>query len=142
MAFDLERFVDAQAGVYEQALAELRAGRKQSHWMWFVFPQLRGLGRSETSRFYGIASVDEARAYLAHPLLGPRLRAAFEAVAAGAGSAEDILGSIDAMKLRSSATLFARASPDDPIFPAVLDRFFDALPDPATDELLGSAPGS
>jgi uncharacterized protein (DUF1810 family) len=133
---ELDRFVDAQAGIHEQALAELRAGRKQSHWMWFVFPQLRGLGRSETSRFFGIAGLDEARAYLAHPVLGARLRAAFEAVLAAPGSAEAILGPIDAVKLRSSATLFLRAAPDEPLFGAVLDRFFDGQPDAATDDLL------
>jgi uncharacterized protein (DUF1810 family) len=137
VTFDLQRFVDAQGGgVYERALAELRAGRKRSHWMWFVFPQLRGLGRSETSRFFGLESLHEARAYLDHPLLGSRVRACFEAVAAASGSAEEILGSIDAMKLRSSATLFARVAPDDALFQTVLDRFFDGAPDPGTDVLL------
>ena len=138
MTFDLDRFLGAQAGgVYERALAELRAGRKQSHGMWFVFPQLRGLGRSETSRFYGIDGPSEAAAYLAHPILGPRLRRAFEAVVAAPGEATDILGSIDAVKLRSSATLFARAAPLDPLYPAVLERFFGGGADPATDALLG-----
>ena len=137
MDADLERFVEAQDdGVHEQALAELRAGRKQSHWMWFVFPQLLGLGRSETSRFYGLAGLDEARAYLAHPVLGARLRAAFEAVVAASGSAEAILGPIDGVKLRSSATLFLRAAPAEPLFSQVLDRFFDSEPDAATDDLL------
>ena len=138
MAFDLERFVTAQAGTYDQALAELRSGRKRGHWMWFVFPQLRGLGRSDTSRFYGLDGLAEARAFLADPVLGPRLRAAFEAVVAAPGSAVDVLGSIDAVKLRSSATVFLRAKPEEPPFQAVLDRFFDGAPDPATDELLGA----
>jgi uncharacterized protein (DUF1810 family) len=140
VGFDLDRFVRAQAGVHDQALAELRAGRKQGHWMWFVFPQLRGLGRSETSRFYGLGGLDEARAYLADPVLGPRLLAAFEAVVGASGSAEDILGSIDAVKLRSSATLFLRAAPHEPLFQAVLDRFFGGALDPATDEILRSVP--
>ncbi|HET9851907.1 MAG TPA: DUF1810 domain-containing protein, partial [Candidatus Limnocylindrales bacterium] len=139
VSFDLQRFSDAQAGVYEQALVELRAGRKQSHWMWFIFPQLRGLGRSETSRFYGLDGLAEARAYLADPVLGPRLRQSFEAVVAAPGTAEAILGAIDAMKLRSSATVFARASPDDSLFRVVLARFFDGRPDPATDALLGGS---
>ena len=140
MAFDLDRFVDAQAGgVHERALAELRSGQKRSHWMWFVFPQLRGLGRSETSRFYGLDGLAEAVAYLADPVLGPRVREAFEAVLAAPGDAVGILGSIDAMKLRSSATLLARAAPADPLFPAVLERFFDGAPDTATDALLAAA---
>jgi len=138
VTFDLQRFLDAQGGgVYEQVLAELRAGRKRSHWMWFVFPQLRGLGRSETSRFYGVDGLGEAHAYLADPVLGPRLRECFEAIVAASATAEEILGTIDAMKLRSSATLFARAEPDEPLFGTVLDRFFDGAPDPATDALLG-----
>ena len=136
MSYDLERFLDAQRAIIDAALAELRAGRKRSHWMWFVLPQLRGLGRSETSRLYGLEGLEEARSYLAHPVLGPRLHAACEALLAAPGSAVDILGSIDAMKLRSSATLFQRAAPDDPHFPALLDRFFDGEPDPATDQLL------
>ena len=140
MTFDLDRFLDAQAGgVFERALAELRAGRKQSHWMWFVFPQLRGLGRSEASRFYGIDGVAEAAAYLAHPVLGPRLRSAFEVVRTASGDAVDILGTIDAVKLRSSATLFGRAAPGDPLYPAVLDRFFGAAEDPETVGLLDAA---
>ena len=141
MGFDLDRFHAAHAGVHDQALAELRAGRKRSHWMWFVFPQLRGLGRSETSRFYGLDGLDEARAYLTDPMLGARLRAAFQAVLAAPGTADAILGPIDAMKLRSSATLFLRAAPAEPAFRAVLDRFFDGAADPATDALLAGAPG-
>ena len=110
--------------------------------MWFVFPQLRGLGRSETSRHFGIGGLGEARAYLAHPVLGPRLRAAFEAILEAPGAATEILGPIDAVKLRSSATLFARAAPADPLFPAVLTRFFDGAADSATDALLDSAGSS
>ena len=105
--------------------------------MWFVFPQLRDLGRSEMSRFYGLASVEEARAFLAHPVLGPRLREAVAAVLAATGtSAEAILGGVDARKLRSSMTLFHRAEPDEPAFGRVLERFYDGRPDPLTDELL------
>jgi uncharacterized protein (DUF1810 family) len=138
--FHLRRFVDAQdhAGTYEIALAELRAGRKRSHWMWFVFPQIAGLGRSPLAQEYAIGSLDEARAYLAHPVLGPRLTAAAQALADQHGaSAEAILGGIDAIKLRSSMTLFARASGDDPgVFGAVLDQYFDGEPDAATIERL------
>jgi uncharacterized protein (DUF1810 family) len=135
---DLERFVRAQAPIFDEVLAELRAGRKRTHWMWFVFPQLRGLGRSEMSRFYGLDGVAEARAYLGHAVLGPRLRAAFEAVLAAPGSAVDILGPIDAPKLRSCATLFRRVDPTTPLFPAVLERFYGGGPDPATDALLAA----
>ena len=141
-AVDLERFVDAQAGgVHEEALEELRAGRKSSHWMWFVFPQLRGLGRSETARFYGLAGLAEAVAYLAHPLLGARLRAACEAILRAPGDAPGILGSIDALKLRSSMTLFLRASPSEPLFQAVLDRFYGGEADPLTDAMLEGRQG-
>ena len=137
MTVDLERFVDAQAGTYAQALVELREGRKRSHWMWFVFPQLAGLGRSEVSRFYGLGSLDDARKYLAHPTLGPRLRAAARAILdSGATDPEAALGGIDAVKLRSSMTLFARAAPDDPVFGAVLDRLYGGEFDAATDRLL------
>ena len=121
MSFDLERFVEAQTGVYEGVLRELRAGRKTGHWIWFIFPQLAGLGRSEMSRFYGIASLDEARAYLDHPVLGPRLRECVGAVLATSGAtADQIFGSLDAMKVRSSMTLFHRAAPDEPLFVEVL----------------------
>jgi uncharacterized protein (DUF1810 family) len=139
MSDDLERFVSAQEPVYESALEELRCGRKTSHWMWFIFPQVAGLGRSEMSRYYAIASLIEARAYLAHPVLGARLReCANVLLATPAGrSAEDILGSIDAVKLRSSMTLFHRAAPDDPVFAGVLDRFYAGSPDSETDALLG-----
>lgn len=137
--FDLERFVAAQDGVYDAALAELRAGRKTGHWIWFVFPQVAGLGRSEMSRIYAIGSLAEARAYLAHSILGPRLRECVAAVLATRGrSANEMLGSIDAVKLRSSMTLFLRADPDSPAFRAVLDRFYNGRPDAATDAILGS----
>ncbi|WP_104174163.1 DUF1810 domain-containing protein [Arthrobacter sp. Y81] len=137
--FDLERFVVAQeAGrTYQQALEELRNGEKQSHWMWFVFPQVAGLGQSPTSRKYAITSLAEAQAYLRHPLLGPRLVESANAVAAHTGlSAVRIFGGIDAQKLRSSMTLFLRAAPEEPAFQEVLDRYFDGSPDPTTDRLL------
>jgi len=134
----LERFIEAQAGVYEQAFAELRAGRKRSHWMWFVFPQLAGLGTSPTARFYAIASPAEARAYLAHPMLGPRLRDCVGALLGHRGrGAEAMLGPVDAIKLRSSMTLF-EAVADDPVpFAAVLDAFYGGGRDQATLRLLG-----
>ena len=137
--YDLERFVTAQnaGGTYGHALAELRSGLKRSHWMWFVFPQLAGLGRSETARKYAISSLDEARAYSRHDVLGPRLVEAAAAVAAWEGrSAVRIFGGIDARKLHSSMTLFLRAAPGESVFSDVLDRYFDGLPDPATDQLL------
>ena len=137
--FDLERFVLAQdAGrTYRRALEELRNGLKQSHWMWFVFPQVAGLGQSPTSRKYAITSLAEAQAYLRHPLLGPRLVESANAVAAHTGlSAVRIFGGIDAQKLRSSMTLFLRAAPKEPVFQEVLDRYFDGSPDPTTDRLL------
>jgi len=117
--FHLDRFVEAQAGgVYEQALAELHSGAKRSHWMWFIFPQHRDLGRSATAKFYGLSGVDEARAYAAHPLLGARLRESAAAVLErlGDNSAEAILGPVDAIKLRSSMDIFAQAVPDEPLF--------------------------
>ena len=138
MTFDLERFVTAQATAYEGALAELRRGRKTGHWIWFVFPQIAGLGYSSMSRHYAIGSLAEARAYLAHPVLGSRLRDCAQALLAHGGrSAEAILGSIDAVKVRSSMTLFHRADPDDPVFRNMLETFYDGIPDPATDRLLG-----
>jgi uncharacterized protein (DUF1810 family) len=136
-AYNLQRFVDAQdaGGTYEQALAELRRGRKTSHWMWFVFPQIAGLGQSQMSRRYALASLDEARTYLAHPVLGPRLIECAEAVATAlAPTAQDIFGGIDTQKLRSSMTLFMRADPAQPVFKRVLDRYFGGQPDPATDQ--------
>ncbi len=135
--FDLARFVTAQAGTYDRAVAELARGRKTSHWMWFVFPQLAGLGSSPTAQRYAISGPAEARAYLAHPVLGPRLRQCAGILASAPPGAERILGGIDAMKLRSSMTLFARAAPDDPVFPQVLDRHFGGAPDSRTDDLLG-----
>ena len=135
--YDLRRFVAAQdaGGTYEQAVAELHRGRKVSHWMWFVFPQIAGLGYSPTSRMYAISSLQEARAYLAHPVLGPRLVECATIVAQTQGrTAEQIFGGIDAQKLRSCATLFLRADPGQPVFRQVLARYFDSLPDPATDQ--------
>jgi uncharacterized protein (DUF1810 family) len=137
MRFDLERFVEAQEGAYEGALRELRAGRKTGHWIWFIFPQLVGLGRSEMAHRYGIASTAEARAFLDHPVLGPRLRECVNAVLATDLTAEQIFGSLDAMKVRSSMTLFHRAVPDDPLFTEMLERFYRGVPDEATDALLG-----
>ena len=133
----LARFVDAQDGVYEQALAEIRAGHKQSHWMWFIFPQIAGLGFSETSRHFAIRSRAEAEAYLAHPVLGPRLRECAQTVLDVEGrSAAQIFGEVDAMKLRSSATLFAAVSHDDSLFHRVLARYFAAQSDERTLTLL------
>jgi len=134
---DLDRFVEAQDGVYAQALAELEAGRKESHWMWFVFPQIAGLGHSPMARFYAIASAAEARAYLAHPLLGSRLCACAAALLAHrARSAEAILGPVDAMKLKSSMTLFEAVAGEPAPFAAVLDAFFGGGRDAATLKLL------
>jgi uncharacterized protein (DUF1810 family) len=134
---DLQRFVDAQEGVHEQALAELTAGHKRGHWMWFVFPQLDGLGSSPTARRYAIRDLAEARAYLAHPVLGPRLVECAEALLRHDGrSAEEILGYPDDLKLRSSMTLFARAADDPGPFEAVLDRYYEG-PDLRTLQLLG-----
>jgi uncharacterized protein (DUF1810 family) len=139
MAFDLERFVAAQDGVYPGVVAELRAGRKAGHWMWFVFPQVAGLGRSWMSRQYAIGSLREAQAYLGHPVLGPRLRECAALVLGTHRSAEEVLGGIDAVKLRSSMTLFHRAAPDERVFVEVLERFYGGQPDPATDAILGAA---
>jgi uncharacterized protein (DUF1810 family) len=133
--FRLDRFVAAQDGgrVYDTAVAELRAGRKTSHWMWFVFPQIAGLGRSPMAQAYAIGSVEEARAYLAHPVLGPRLlECARILVDLDGRSAADVFGSIDAMKLRSSVTLFGVAAPAEPLFAQVLDKYFDGRPDEMT----------
>jgi uncharacterized protein (DUF1810 family) len=138
--YDLGRFQAAQdaGGTYQRAAEELRRGLKTSHWMWFVFPQIAGLGRSSTSRRYAISSLDEARAYLAHPLLGPRLAECAAILTALPGrTAEQIFGGIDAQKLRSSMTLFFRADPDQQVFRQVLDQYFGGVPDPATDQLSG-----
>jgi uncharacterized protein (DUF1810 family) len=136
-AHDLERFVAAQAATYADALDEIRAGRKRSHWMWYVFPQLRGLGRSSTADFYGIRSADEARAYLAHPVLGPRLLEITRAVVdSPVPTANALFGSPDDLKLRSSATLFAHVSPKESTFERVLAKYFAGVPDPRTKERL------
>ncbi|WP_159617408.1 DUF1810 domain-containing protein [Arthrobacter zhaoguopingii] len=137
--YRLERFVSAQdaGGTYGRALGEILAGRKQSHWMWFVFPQIQGLGSSATAREFAISSLAEAQAYLAHPVLGPRLLECAAAAAALPGhSAEAVFGGIDARKLHSSATLFHRAAPGEPAFSDLLAKYFDSLPDTATDERL------
>lgn len=138
--YNLERFATAQdsGGTYRRAITELRAGSKSSHWMWFVFPQIEGLGQSATSRKYAISSLDEARAYLRHPVLGPRLLESAGTVAALEGlTAVRVFGGIDARKLHSSMTLFLRAAPEEPVFRAVLAQYFGGVPDPATDQLLG-----
>jgi uncharacterized protein (DUF1810 family) len=135
--YELERFVAAQdaGGTYERAVRELRDGRKMSHWMWFVFPQIAGLGMSEMSRTFAISSLAEATAYVEHPVLGPRLLECTSILAAGPEMrAEEIFGSVDAQKLRSSMTLFMRAAPGQPLFPHVLDRYFDGQPDPLTEQ--------
>ncbi|MCK7473902.1 MAG: DUF1810 domain-containing protein [Rhodopseudomonas palustris] len=139
---DLNRFVEAQRDSYAQALAELRAGRKRSHWMWFVFPQLAGLGSSVMARRYAIRDRNEARAYLDHPFLGARLRACAEALLAIEGrSAREILGSPDDLKLGSSATLFAQISPPGSVFHRLLERYYDGQPDPLTLERLSAESG-
>ena len=143
-AYDLERFVAAQdaGGTYETALAELRRGRKTSHWIWFVFPQIAGLGNSPTSRRYAISGLDEARAYLRHPVLGPRLAEAARTLLAHPGTdAAQILGALDAQKLRSSMTLFHRADPAGELFGQVLTQYFGGGEDPATGDLLLPDPG-
>ena len=137
MTRGLDRFVEAQDGAYDDALAELTTGRKRTHWMWFIFPQIAGLGSSPTAQFYAIASLDEAKAYLAHPVLGPRLRECARALLAVDGrSAHDIFGYPDDLKLRSSMTLFARAAPDQPVFRQVLDHYFSGAEDDATTSRL------
>ena len=137
--YDLERFVEAQQHLYAGVVEELRRGRKTGHWIWFVFPQIAGLGRSGMSQQYAIGSLDEARAYLAHPVLGARLRECAGIVLATEGrTALEIFGEIDAIKLRSSMTLFHRAAPDEPVFAQVLARFYGGVADPATVALLAS----
>ena len=134
--FDLQRFVDAQDDVYPTVLDELRAGTKRSHWIWFVFPQLRGLGHSPTAQRFGIGSLAEATAYLGHEVLGPRLRECAHLLLAAQGrSAREILGHPDDLKVRSSMTLFARAG-EDPVFRDVLDAFYEGQEDPATLQML------
>ena len=135
---DLERFVTAQnsRGIYQHAVAELRNGRKTSHWMWFIFPQIAGLGRSAMAQAFAISDVAEAQAYLGHPMLGPRLVECAGIVASHRGlTAEQIFGGIDAIKLRSSMTLFAHADPEQPVFRQVIDQYYDG-PDPETERRL------
>lgn len=137
---DLDRFVVAQEGVFETALAELRAGRKKSHWIWFVCPQLRGLGSSETARFYGLRGADEAIAHAAHPLLGPRLVTTMRTLLEHRGTnPERILGPVDALKLRSCATVFASLPGADPVFAEVLGTFFGGMPCERTQAMLAAA---
>lgn len=136
--YHLCRFLSAQEDVYARALAEIKSGRKTSHWMWYVFPQIAGLGFSSMSMHYAIQTLDEARAYLAHPVLGPRLiECAASVLAVEHRSAHDIFGPIDAMKLRSCATLFACVSPPKSVFHRLLDRFFAGERDPRTQQLAG-----
>jgi uncharacterized protein (DUF1810 family) len=144
--YDLRRFITAQdeGGTYERAAAELRGGRKTSHWMWFVFPQIAGLGQSPTSKRFALTSLGEAEDYVRHPILGPRLLECTRIVAETEDrSADEIFGGIDGQKLRSSMTLFMRAAPDEPLFSAVLHRYFGGAADAATDALLdaGRSPG-
>jgi uncharacterized protein (DUF1810 family) len=137
--FNLQRFVDAQDrdGSYDRALAELEHGRKQGHWIWFVFPQIQGLGSSETARFFAISSLAEATAYLKHPVLGPRLDTAAETLLKLPGHHPDaILGVVDAMKVRSSMTLFSHVEDAAPVFSRVIEKFYNGQPDGLTDELL------
>ena len=137
MTADLSRFVEAQAGSYDRARAEVRAGRKTGHWMWFVFPQVAGLGRSPTAQHYAIGDLDEARAYLAHPVLGPRLVECAQALLDLPGDdAATVLGPVAAVKLRSSMTLFAHADPAQPVFRAVLERYYGGREDEATTSRL------
>jgi uncharacterized protein (DUF1810 family) len=134
---NLDRFLTAQQDTYASALQELRAGWKQGHWMWFIFPQIDGLGHSSTARFYAIKNLDEVTAYLAHPVLGSRLIECCEALLLHPGrSARDILGSPDDLKLRSCATLFAQVQPEDPVFRRILETFYPTGPDQRTIELL------
>ncbi len=136
--FNLNRFVEAQASTYVRALGEVRRGRKESHWMWFIFPQIDGLGHSSTARRYAIKSADEAKAYLEHSVLGPRLRECSQALLSYRGkSAADIFGFPDDLKLRSSMTLFATVSEPDSVFSRVLAQYFEGKPDPRTLDLLG-----
>jgi uncharacterized protein (DUF1810 family) len=138
MPYDLERFLVAQAGVYDGVLEELRRGRKSGHWIWFIFPQIAGLGYSPMSQHFAIASLDEARAYLAEPVLGARLRECAGVVLAIRGrTAGEIFGSTDALKLRSCMTLFHRAGPDEAVFAQVLERYYGGIADEATDARLG-----
>jgi uncharacterized protein (DUF1810 family) len=135
--FDLQRFVDAQDRVFDTVLAELQAGRKRTHWMWYIFPQIRGLGRSSTAQKFAISSLAEAIAYLDHPILGPRLRECIRLLNAIDGhSAEEIFGYPDHLKFHSSVTLFARVNPGDLAFKTALDKFYEGEGDPLTLEQL------
>lgn len=137
--YNLARFVDAQANSYSQALAEIHDGNKRSHWMWFIFPQIDGLGTSPLAKRYAIKSLDEARAYLAHPVLGPRLEACAKAALAVEGrTVHDIFGSPDDMKLRSCATLFAAVSREGSVFHRLLDKYYGGEPDKKTLALIGA----
>jgi len=143
-AFDLQRFVSAQEadGTYQQALRELREGRKRSHWMWFVFPQVAGLGRSPTAQHFAVAGLAEARAYLRHAVLGPRLVESARALTDLPGTdPDDVLGPVDGQKLRSSMTLFARADPQQQVFAQVLDQYFGGVEDAVTTRRLAESPG-
>ncbi|MBO0698097.1 MAG: DUF1810 domain-containing protein [Zavarzinella sp.] len=141
--YDLNRFLEAQAGTYDRALVEIRSGRKRSHWMWYIFPQLDGLGISEMARRYAIKSLAEAEAYLKHPVLGPRLAECVEAVLGVDGrSAYDIFGSPDDLKLRSCATLFASVTPPGSVFDRLLDKYYEGERDEKTLRLLGKASGA
>ncbi|POH60146.1 DUF1810 domain-containing protein [Arthrobacter glacialis] len=137
MDYDLNRFVAAQSRVYDDVKAELAAGRKTSHWMWFVFPQVAGLGSSDYAKLYAISSLAEAVSYATHPVLGTRLRECAQLVLNVPGlSAVEILGGMDAKKLQSSMALFAAAAPEEPVFGEVLERFYGGMPDPATEAIL------
>ncbi len=139
--FHLERFLDAQAPTYDRALTELRNGRKRTHWMWFIFPQLDGLGASSTAKYYAIRGLDEARAYREHPILGPRLVACAQAVLELEGrSARQVFGTPDDLKLRSCATLFQQISPPDSVFARLLEKYFSGKSDLRTLQLLGGEP--
>lgn len=141
--FDLKRFLDAQRGSYESALAELRAGRKETHWSWYIFPQVLGLGSSAMSTRYAIRLLAEARAYLKHPVLGARLRGCISALNAHAAlSAEQILGEVDAQKLRSCLTLFAQVDPSDSLFAEALVKYFAGRGDAATLAILARQKGA
>jgi uncharacterized protein (DUF1810 family) len=136
--FNLQRFVTAQEDWYTKALAEIRSGFKRNHWMWFVFPQIDGLGQSPTARFYAISGLEEARAYLAHPILGPRLRECAEAVLAVEGrSAHQIFNTPDDLKLRSSATLFAAVDTPGSVFERIIEKYYEGVPDHQTIALAG-----
>jgi uncharacterized protein (DUF1810 family) len=140
-AFDLARFIAAQGDAYAAAISELKAGRKRTHWIWYIFPQLRGLGTSEMARVYGIVSLEEARAYLAHPILGYRLRECVQAMNAVSGAtASAILGDVDAVKFRSCLTLFHAAQEAETIFAEALRKFYAGAPDDRTLELLSRRP--